>query len=58
MDTDIVQIGYLINIVEYRYNLSLAVKKIHISQSDLSQFITHFEASEGIQLFILNKNHK
>ncbi|HFI0346450.1 TPA: LysR family transcriptional regulator [Streptococcus suis] len=48
---DIVQMGYLINIVECRCNLSLAAKKIHISQSALSQFITHFEASEGIQLF-------
>lgn len=51
MGMDIVQMGYLINIVECRCNLSLAAKKIHISQSALSQFITHFEASEGIQLF-------
>ncbi|HFR3426662.1 TPA: LysR family transcriptional regulator [Streptococcus suis] len=51
MGMDIVQMGYLINIVECRCNLSLAAKKIHISQSALSQFITHFEASEGVQLF-------
>lgn len=51
MSMDIVQMGYFINIVEYKCNLSLAAKKIHISQSALSQFITHFEASEGLQLF-------
>lgn len=51
MGMDIVQMGYLINIVECRCNLSLESKKIHISQSALSQFITHFETSEGIQLF-------
>ena len=28
-----------------------AAKKIHISQSALSQFVTNFEAAEGIQLF-------
>lgn len=51
MGMDIIQMSYLINIVDSSYNLSLAVKKIHISQSALSQFITHFEASEGVQLF-------
>lgn len=51
MGMDIIQMGYLINIVDSSCNLSLAAKKIHISQSALSQFITHFEASEGIQLF-------
>ncbi|MGT2801021.1 LysR family transcriptional regulator [Streptococcus marmotae] len=48
---DIVQMGYFISIVECRCNLSLAAKKIHISQSALSQFITQFEANEGVQLF-------
>lgn len=51
MGMDIVQMGYFISIVECRCNLSLAAKKIHISQSALSQFITHFEANEGLQLF-------
>lgn len=51
MGMDIVQMGYFITIVECRCNLSLAAKKIHISQSALSQFITQFEANEGIQLF-------
>ncbi len=40
MGMDIVQMGYFINIVENNCNLSLAAKKIHISQSALSQFIT------------------
>lgn len=51
MGMDIVQMGYFINIVENNCNLSLAAKKIHISQSALSQFITQFETNEGLQLF-------
>ena len=43
--------NYFINIVECGCNLSIAAKKIHISQSALSQFVTNFEAAEGIQLF-------
>ena len=43
--------NYFINIIECGCNLSIAAKKIHISQSALSQFVTNFEAAEGIQLF-------
>lgn len=42
---------YFINIVECGCNLSIAAKKIHISQSALSQFVTNFESTEGVQLF-------
>ncbi|GBG93886.1 LysR family transcriptional regulator [Ligilactobacillus salitolerans] len=48
---DIVQLIYFINIVECDYNLSLAAKKIHISQSALSQFISNFEYDHDILLF-------
>lgn len=48
---DIMQLNYFINIVECGCNLSIAAKKIHISQSALSQFITNFESIEGVQLF-------
>lgn len=48
---DIIQMTYFINIVECGCNLSIAAKKIHISQSALSQFVTNFEATEGLQLF-------
>ena len=34
-----------------RMQPSIAAKKIHISQSALSQFVTNFEAAEGVQLF-------
>ena len=51
VEMDITQMIYFINIVECSCNLSLAAKKIHISQSALSQFITNFENSEDIQLF-------
>ncbi|MDO5079599.1 LysR family transcriptional regulator [Streptococcus minor] len=48
---DIIQMYYFINIVECSCNLSLAAKKIHISQSALSQFVKNFEENESIQLF-------
>jgi DNA-binding transcriptional LysR family regulator len=49
---DITQMNYFITIVECGCNLSLAAKRIHISQSALSQFITHFERDEEVELFI------
>ena len=48
---DIIQMTYFINNVECGCNLSIAAKKIHISQSALSQFVTNFEVTEGLQLF-------
>lgn len=51
MPLDINQMNYLINIVECGCNLSLAAKKIHISQSALSQFVTNFENDEEVLLF-------
>ncbi len=48
---DIVQLYYFINIVECNYNLSLAAKKIHISQPALSQFISNFEKEKDLLLF-------
>lgn len=48
---DIVQLYYFINIVECNYNLSLAAKKIHISQPALSQFISNFENEKDVLLF-------
>lgn len=49
---DITQMHYFITIVECGCNLSVAAKRIHISQSALSQFITQFEKNEEIELFI------
>lgn len=48
---DILQLYYLVNIVECNFNLSLAAKKIHISQPALSQFISTFEKENDIDLF-------
>lgn len=48
---DITQLNYFINIVECGCNLSLTAKKIHISQSALSQLITNFEREEDLELF-------
>lgn len=48
---DIMQLYYFINIVECNCNLSLAAKKIHISQPALSQFISNFEKEKDIILF-------
>ncbi|UUX33421.1 LysR family transcriptional regulator [Fundicoccus culcitae] len=51
MNLDVNQMSYLINIVECGCNLTLAAKKIHISQSALSQFIKNFEQDEEVILF-------
>lgn len=51
MGMDINQLNYFINIVECGCNLSMAAKKIHISQSALSQLITNFENDEELLLF-------
>lgn len=48
---DIIHLRYFINIVECNYNLSLAAKKIHISQPALSQFIKNFERQYNVLLF-------
>ena len=48
---DIQQLYYFMNIVECGCNLSLAAKKIHITQSALSQLIINFEANEELPLF-------
>ena len=48
---DIIQLNYFINIVESDYNLSLAAKKIHVSQPALSQFISNFEKENELKLF-------
>lgn len=55
MKLDLTQMEYFINIVECGFNLSLASKKIHISQSALSQFVTNFERDNQIELFIRRK---
>lgn len=51
MGMDVVQMKYFKAIVDSNCNLSLAARKIHISQSALSQFVTQFEQAEGVQLF-------
>lgn len=56
MSMDINQLKYFINIVECGFNLSLAARKIHISQSALSQFITNFENDEQLILFNRKQN--
>ncbi|MBD3948723.1 LysR family transcriptional regulator [Tuanshanicoccus lijuaniae] len=48
---DINQLNYFINIVECGCNLSLTAKKIHISQSALSQLINNFENDHEVLLF-------
>lgn len=51
MDTDIVQLYYFINIVECGNNLSLSAKRLHITQSALSQMIKRFEKEQNVVLF-------
>jgi DNA-binding transcriptional LysR family regulator len=51
LDTDIVQLYYFINIVECGNNLSLSAKRLHITQSALSQMIKRFESVQNVTLF-------
>lgn len=48
---DIRQLQYFVEIVKSDFNLSLAAKRLYISQPALSQFIKSFEESENIYLF-------
>lgn len=52
---DIRQFHYFIEVVKAGFNLSIAAKKLYISQPALSQFIKSFEASENIELFERHK---
>ncbi|WP_286162714.1 MULTISPECIES: LysR family transcriptional regulator [unclassified Carnobacterium] len=51
MKLNILQLYYFVNIVDCNFNLSLAAKKIHISQPALSQFISTVERDHEIELF-------
>lgn len=53
---DIIQLSYLVDIVKYNFNLSEASKRIHVTQSALSQFISNFEEREEIALFVRKNN--
>jgi len=48
---DIKQLEYFVEIVNSKCNLSIASKKLHISQPALSSIIRNFEAEENIRLF-------
>jgi DNA-binding transcriptional LysR family regulator len=48
---DIIQLKYFIAIVENDLNLSLASKKLHLSQPALSKYILKFEEEENLKLF-------
>lgn len=48
---DINQLQYFITIVDSDCNLSRAARKIHITQSALSQLITNYENQEELELF-------
>ncbi len=52
---DINQLNYFIAIVENDLNLSIASKKLHISQPALSKCIIKFEEEEKVKLF--ERNH-
>lgn len=52
---DIYQLDYFITVVESGGSLTLASKKINISQSALSQMISNFEKEEGVELFYREK---
>lgn len=49
---DITQLKYFIAIVESRFNLSKASKKLHLSQPALTQLIRKFEEEEATEIFL------
>lgn len=49
---DIKQLKYFVTIVHSNNNLSIAAKKMHLSQPALSKMIKTFEAEENVELFI------
>lgn len=53
---DLTQMHYFVQIVEADFNLTLASRKIHISQPALSQFIKNIEENEQIDLFTRSQN--
>lgn len=53
---DIAQLSYLITVVNCDFNLSEASKKIHLTQSALSQFISNYEKRENMTLFLRKSN--
>lgn len=56
---DINQLYYFVKIVESNFNLTVAAKRVNISQPALSKFITQFEKSHNIELFVRdNKRYK
>ena len=48
---DIKHLEYFVEIVNCKFNLSAASKKLRVSQPALSQVVKSFEANENIQLF-------
>lgn len=49
---NITHLEYIITVVECGYNLTLAAKKLHITQPALSRLIVRFEENENTTLFI------
>lgn len=45
------QIQYLIEIVNSKFHLTTAAKKLYVTQSALSQFIKKFELEQGFEMF-------
>ncbi|WP_392562420.1 LysR family transcriptional regulator [Orbus sturtevantii] len=52
---DLRHLHYFVEVVNANFNLSLAAKKLYISQPALSQLIKSFEDSENIELFERSK---
>jgi len=52
---DLRHLNYFVEVVKSNFNLSLAAKRLYISQPALSQLIKSFEDSENIELFERSK---
>lgn len=56
MRLEISQMYYYKQIVESSFNLTEASRRIHVSQSALSQFINHLENVSNLSLFVRQRN--
>ncbi|AXX65418.1 LysR family transcriptional regulator [Bombilactobacillus bombi] len=54
---NIEHLRYYVEIVKSNYNLTVAAKKLYISQSALSQLINHYENLINVPFFKRNKGH-
>lgn len=54
----ILQLTYILAIIENQYSITKAANQIHITQSALSQFINNYENTSGQTIFVRGSNNR